>query len=191
MGMYKHPPASSLEPCPSQQCSTHQWWRQGGVTLEETLRAVNDLYNEGLFQRFGVSNFPAYGVSYGGGCGCGCSCCCGGCCCGHRCHCQLLMLRLAGAARCEPAVCRLCWPPSCCGAAAGKQHGPRWCFEHVISTGAPRRHCVDTTAVLNRAHVMAQVMQTYYKAKELGYVLPTVRRHPPAHHRYLAGRALG
>ena len=28
--------------------------------LEETLRAVNDLYNEGLFQRFGVSNFPGF-----------------------------------------------------------------------------------------------------------------------------------
>ena len=31
-------------------------------TLEETLRAVNDLHKEGLFKRFGVSNFPAYGV---------------------------------------------------------------------------------------------------------------------------------
>ena len=30
--------------------------------LEETLRAVNDLYKEGLFERFGVSNFPAFGV---------------------------------------------------------------------------------------------------------------------------------
>eukprot|EP01050_Picozoa_sp_SAG11_P018949 SAG11_NODE_2945_length_2820_cov_2.401323_2_plen_302_part_00 len=31
-------------------------------TLEETLRAVNDLHEAGLFERFGVSNFPAFGV---------------------------------------------------------------------------------------------------------------------------------
>jgi aryl-alcohol dehydrogenase-like predicted oxidoreductase len=30
--------------------------------LEETLRAVNDLHREGLFKRFGLSNFPAFGV---------------------------------------------------------------------------------------------------------------------------------
>ncbi|KAG0048730.1 hypothetical protein BGZ83_006333 [Gryganskiella cystojenkinii] len=31
--------------------------------LEETLKVVNDLYKEGLFERFGVSNYPAWQVA--------------------------------------------------------------------------------------------------------------------------------
>ena len=36
--------------------------QENTTALEETLRAVNDLYKRGLFHRFGVSSFPAWGV---------------------------------------------------------------------------------------------------------------------------------
>lgn len=32
------------------------------TVLEDTLRAVDDLHKRGLFRRFGVSSFPAWGV---------------------------------------------------------------------------------------------------------------------------------
>ena len=32
------------------------------TSIEETLRAVNDLHREGIFERFGMSNYPAWQV---------------------------------------------------------------------------------------------------------------------------------
>lgn len=32
------------------------------TSIEETLRAVNDLHREGVFERFGLSNYPAWQV---------------------------------------------------------------------------------------------------------------------------------
>jgi aflatoxin B1 aldehyde reductase len=32
------------------------------TSIEETLRAVNDLHREGIFKRFGLSNYPAWQV---------------------------------------------------------------------------------------------------------------------------------